>query len=93
MKPPPIYTWIEPLDAAAVAGVARCFVVRGGAVYGLAVFRIVDLNPESPWSSRRQARDDAEDYLKETVAKDHGGRLPYVGRLRDLNPDGVDLSW
>lgn len=93
MKSPPIYTFSDTLDAGHVVGVARCYVLRRGWVYGLSVFVIHDEDPKSPWSSRRDARDRAEARLRDVVAKDCGGCLPAVGKLREFGGEGVDLTW
>lgn len=94
MKEPPVHTWTEPVDDRMIAGVASCYVVRHGHVYGLAVFILVDM-PKGLgwWAGRCEARKAAEERLREVVAKDHYGRLPPVGALRNVGGDGVNLAW
>ena len=94
MKEPPVHTWVEPIDDHMIAGIASCHVVRHGHVYGLAVFRLFDA-PRGLgwWQAKCAARDLAEQRLREVVAKDHYGRLPPVGALRNVGPDGVNLAW
>ena len=94
MKAPPIKTWSEPVDDHMIVGVARCYVVRRGWVYGLSVF-VLHGPPDKqwPWAGRRAACESAAERLRRVVSADHGGRLPPVGRLRDVGGEGVDLSW
>lgn len=109
-KDPPIYTWSEMVDAGMVAGNASSFIVRSGYVYGCSTFILVNVdkfvaevpsyyvgNSRSEFASRiarRKARDLAYDYLLLQIERDHGGRLPPVGRLRDLeSADGINLEW
>lgn len=80
-----------------LAGVASCHVVRHGCVYGLAVFVLVDYDESERkvgrWMAKSEARERAKARLAEVVAKEHFGRLPPVGALRDVGPDGVNLAW
>lgn len=97
MKAPPIRTWSEPIDATTVAGIATCYVVRHGCVYGLGVFAIVNVEggdrQVDRWMAKSQAKTAATERLALVVDRDHGGRLPYVGRLVDIGGAGVDLQW
>jgi hypothetical protein len=95
MKEPPVHTWVEPVDENVTAGIASVHVVRHGQVYGLAVFVLVDTPAKSLnyWVKRREARTQAEARLREVIAKDHYGRLPPQGALRDVGGDGVNLGW
>lgn len=101
MKEPPVRTWIERIDNAMIAGIAAVHVVRYGMVYGLAVFVLEKGGPAEGegwtgvdyWQAKQNARTRATQRLRETVAKDYYGRLPPVGSLRDVGPDGVNLQW
>lgn len=92
---PPIRSWTEEIDARCIAGVATSHVVRGGWVYGCAVFVIVDDDPRarSYYDRHRMARDRAVERLKRVVYDEHGGHLPAIGRLRDVGGSGIDLWW
>jgi len=100
-KDPPVVTWIERIDSHMLAGVASCYVVRHGCVYGLSVFVLEKGGPAEGegwtgvdyWQAKRNAKDRAAARLAEVVAKECFGRLPLVGSLRDVGADGVNLRW
>lgn len=93
MKKPPVKTWSEPIDGVMIAGIASCYVVRHGCVYGHSTFVMVDIDKtDTRWSVRSRAREMASAALEYEIVKDHGGRLPFVGALREFGGE-VDLSW
>lgn len=93
MKEPPVHTWVEPVDQNVTAGIASVHVVRHGQVYGLAVFVLVEDAGVGWWQRRHDARKLAELRLREVIARDHYGRQPPQGALRDVGGDGVNLGW
>lgn len=101
MKEPPVHTWVERIDAWMIAGIASVHVVRHGMVYGVAVFVLQKGAPGEGeswtgtdyWMAKQEAKDRAVARLHEVVAKEHYGRLPPVGALRDIGGDGVNLAW
>lgn len=81
MKSPPIHCWVEPVDHQVVAVHAKCEVVRSSAVYGIAVFVLVDSMEAYGWRTDGggyQGHYLAKNKLREVVANGHAGSLPYV---------------
>jgi len=75
-KKPPIHVWREPVDDATVAVIAFVeFVVRGG-YYAASAMKLM---PADDWRWRQAGKDN----LLDCLAKQYGGRVPYVRRARD----------
>lgn len=96
---PPIRKWAEVIADDMIVGIASCYVVRNGRVYGHAVFTLYGPPERHPhnnavsWRARRAAADHAEARLRKEIYEDRHGVLPLAGALRDLGGDGVDLRW
>lgn len=73
----PIYCWIEDLDEHTFAVVARCFVVKRGCWFGLAVFTLVDRKTISTWE-RYKWKLLGEQRLIDTLRTKHMGALPVI---------------
>lgn len=82
-----------------IVGIASCYVVRSGRVYGHSVFVLCGPPARHPhnnavtWEARSAAARSAAYRLDQDVADKFFGRLPLVGALRDVGGQGVDLSW
>lgn len=73
----PIRVWREPIDSVTVAAVALVeFVFRGG-YHAASCFIILGLR-DYEWRGKAQSR------LRQLVEQHHGGHVPYVRRVRDV---------
>lgn len=77
MNPPPIHVIKERIDDQMSALVASCHVVVRRELHGIGVFLLVNAAELRDWQFDWRAA--GADRLKECLAKDHGGRLPYIG--------------
>lgn len=77
MTKAPIRVWREPIGGDQVAAVAFIeFVFRGG-YHAASCFLILN-HRDWEWHTKAQSR------LRQLLAEHHGGRVPYVRRVRDI---------
>lgn len=78
-----VHSYVEDIDKHHWAAIAFVRFVRRGLLYSLGVFKIVKHGDSGMNWVRHQARQEAETYLTQVCLRDHGGRWPCIGNMRD----------